>query len=96
MERNRVNLTLADGDYRRLVDAAAGEGKSPTAFATDVLKAFLLRNSFGEKTTLPAPAEPDPAVFDPHSATLPGLPERQLSRQERRALERASKKGKRV
>jgi len=42
--RHRVNLSLSDADYQRLVDQAAQEGKMPSTFATDVLKAYMLRN----------------------------------------------------
>lgn len=46
MKSHRVNLTLSEGDYKRLVDAAAADGKLPSAFAADVLKAFLMRGFF--------------------------------------------------
>lgn len=44
--RHRVNLSLSDGDYQRLVDQAALEGKTPTTFALDLLKGHLSRNNF--------------------------------------------------
>ena len=59
MQGKRVNLTLADGDYGRLVDAAAAEGKSPSAFAADVLKAFLMRSMFQPPAAAPAPSVDD-------------------------------------
>jgi hypothetical protein len=98
MDGHRVNLTLATGDYQRLLDAAASDGKSPTAFAADVLKAFLLRGFFvGSQEPISQAAKPllDRSGVDVATLTLPGIPEgdsRPLSRQERRALERGKQK----
>lgn len=50
--RHRVNLSLSDADYQRLVDQAGQEGKTPSTFALDVLKAYMLRNK------LPSPRQP--------------------------------------
>ena len=101
MNGHRVSMTLAAGDYQRLLDAAAVDGKSPTAFAADVLKAYLMRSFFvGSQEPIQA-AKPlldrsgvDSGV-DLFTQTLPGVqeaPEQPLSRQERRALDRRKQK----
>lgn len=94
MQSRRVNLTLAEGDYQRLVEAARSDGKLPAAFAADVLKAFLMRELFkgslepvqAPQVAFDRPAAP-PVVLDLFDA-----PEPALSRQQRRAAEREKKK----
>lgn len=52
--RHRVNLSLSDADYKRLLEQAGQEGKTPSTFALDVLKAYMLRNK------IPSPRQPAP------------------------------------
>lgn len=96
MQNRRVALTLAEGDYTRLVAAAEADGKSPSTYASDILKAFLFRplfNGFGEHLQAPRGADQTPAL-DLRTKTLPGVPEAPLNRQARRAREREAKKRK--
>lgn len=102
MKSHRVNLTLAEGDFQRLIEAARSEGKMAAAFAADVLKAYLLRSSFvGSQEPISKAAKPllDRSEVDSgqdvFTGTLPGVPDPAgdaLSRQERRALERKKQK----
>lgn len=105
MEGKRINLTLADGDYRRLLDAAAADGKSPTAFAADVVKAFLLFRGFpgsSEPSKVPrAPLDrsvPSPAYQegqgDESQIETPAIAESPKSRQQLRQEARKAKKAK--
>jgi len=106
MQGHRVNLTLAEGDYQRLVAAAEADGKTPSTYASDMLKAFLFRpllKGFGENLQVPkAPLDlsqapkgadrgPEP---DLRTRTLPGVPETPKSRQQLRQEARKAKKAK--
>lgn len=100
MNGHRVSMTLAAGDYERLVAAAVAERKSPTAFAADVLKAYLMRSFFvGSQEPIQA-AKPlldrsgVESGEDLFTQTLPGVPDLPIgpSRAERRAAKRVKSK----
>lgn len=72
--RHRLNLSLSEVDFQRLSDLARAEGKMPTTFALDYLKALLL----GSGSVVPKRVK-TPVVLpelDRYTMPLPGLEKR--------------------
>lgn len=69
--RHRLNLSLSDGDYQRLVDLANAEGKMPTTFAMDCLKAVL--HARGVAAPKRVKTIQEPFSGDVYTRLLPGV-----------------------
>lgn len=95
---HRINITLSEGDYARLVSIAEARGMMPTTLAGDLVKNGLYSPSMlPQKLETPVdPPKPAPVApeIDIWTQGLPGVEEKPLSRQERRALERGKQKKK--
>lgn len=94
--RRRVNLSFSERDFERLAAAASREGKTPSTLAADIVrsalpgraflppKAFVAARSAVSRGGRPAEAPKAPVAHSEPSG---------LTRQQRRALERAKAKG---
>ena len=94
--RKRVNLSLSERDFERLAGIAADEGKTPSTLVADMVKAGLWGASIRPSKASRKPQGPLKRVPEGVGAPKPGkspvgAPE--LSRQQRRALDRAKSKG---
>ena len=94
--RHRVNLTFSEQEFAHLVKLAEARGKMPTTFVADLVKAAIYGPSMlAQKPEMPI-EQPKPAPVAPQidiwTQPLPGVEEKPLSRQERRALERGKQK----
>ena len=97
--RHRINLSLSPLDFLRLQDQSAVEGKTPSTFASDVLKAYMIRNRFpvsrelqGDVKTASKPLLREAGPSVPIPAQKPLDEAVKLSRKQRRELERANQK----
>jgi hypothetical protein len=96
--RKRINLSLAELDFERLGELAAKEGKTLSTFALDALKVLIHRPGYSAFSGAKRASEPVLKVSEGvgRVEALKSLkaPEIQMSRQQRRLLERKqAKKG---
>lgn len=94
--RRRINLSLAERDFERIGEIARAEGKTPSTFVADMVKAALWQASKPAVKPLRKAQGVTGAPVDGVGApkaekTFVGAVS--LSRQQRRALERAKSKG---
>lgn len=93
--RKRLNLSMSEHDFSRLQIAAKMEGKLPTAYALDLLKLSLSKIKLGyiPSVGISEPSKRVPAPLLSPDVSAPVV-EPVMTRQQRRALDRMQKKGK--
>lgn len=94
--RRRINLSLAERDFERVSEIARAEGKTPSTFVADMVKAALWNAS---RVPIRTRRKAQDALKASGDGVGAGDPEKRplepvsLSRQQRRAIERAKSKG---